>query len=110
MEIQQRLKDIREDRELSQQEVADYLKIDRKTYCRYEKGHHEIKVDVLVKLAQYYNLSLDYITGITNVPEKLNSSRHLNQQLNSKQLKLIHQYEHNKEFQKAVDKLLDIND
>lgn len=71
MEIQERLKEIRTDKDLSQQEVADYLKIDRKTYCRYENGHHEIKLDVLIQLAKFYRISLDYLAGLTNTPKTI---------------------------------------
>lgn len=71
MNIQDRLKAIRIDSDLSQQEIADYLKIDRKTYCRYENSHHEIKIETLIQLAKYYQVSLDYLAGLTNVPRQL---------------------------------------
>ena len=73
MEIQERLKEIRTDKNLSQKEVADYLKIDRKTYCRYENGHHEIKLDILIQLAKFYRVSLDYLAGLTNAPKTIDN-------------------------------------
>lgn len=61
-----RLRDLREDEELSQQKIADYLNMHRSVYRRYESGEREIPVWALVKLADYYHTSLDYLAGRTN--------------------------------------------
>ena len=61
-----RLKDLREDRDLSQMKVAEYLGMKQSQYSRYERGIRDIPTDVLIRLAQLYNTSTDYILGLTN--------------------------------------------
>ncbi len=61
-----RLKDLREDADLKQKEIAQYLHIKQNTYSQYENGQRQLPTDVLVKLAKYYNVSTDYILGLTN--------------------------------------------
>ncbi|MBQ9133638.1 MAG: helix-turn-helix transcriptional regulator [Clostridia bacterium] len=56
-----RLRDLREDHDLKQKEVADYLGIQQTVYSRYERGYQNIPLEHLVKLADYYRVSLDYI-------------------------------------------------
>ncbi|MGO5094529.1 helix-turn-helix domain-containing protein [Agathobaculum sp. LCP25S3_E8] len=58
-----RIKDMREDRDLSQETVAQALHIPRATYCNYEAGRRNIPNDVLCSLADFYNVSLDYLLG-----------------------------------------------
>ena len=62
----QRLEDLRIDADKTQQEVADYLFLNREVYRRYEKGIREIPVWAVIKLAEYYHTSTDYILGLTN--------------------------------------------
>ena len=62
----QRLEDLRIDADKSQQEIADVLGCKREVYRRYEKGIHELPVWALIKLAQYYHVSTDYILGLSN--------------------------------------------
>ncbi len=62
----ERLKEIRDDKDLTQKEVAKVLKISQVQYSRYETGLRLIPVDKLVLLANYYNTSVDYLIGITN--------------------------------------------
>ena len=62
----QRLADLRTDSDKTQQEIADLLECKREVYRRYEKGIPEIPVWALIKLAQYYNTSTDYILGLTD--------------------------------------------
>lgn len=62
----QRLTDLRQDHDLTQQEVADILHCKREVYRRYEKGVREIPVSYAITLAQYYQVSLDYLLGLTN--------------------------------------------
>lgn len=61
-----RIKDLREDRDITQKEIADYLNIKQNTYSQYENGQRQIPIDSLVKLAYYYNTSLDYMLELTN--------------------------------------------
>ena len=56
-----RIRDLRIDNDLSQQQVADYLTCNRQVYARYERGIREIPVSMLIKLAKLYNVSVDYI-------------------------------------------------
>jgi len=66
MVMYQRLKDLREDHDLVQKEVAAILGIDQRVYSNYETGKREIPVRHLLKLADYYNVSTDFILGRTN--------------------------------------------
>ena len=59
-----RLKDLREDRDLTQSEVAKLLFITQQQYSLYEKGYRDIPTSALVKLAEFYNVSTDYILGL----------------------------------------------
>lgn len=59
-----RLKDLREDRDLKQHQIADVIGCSQATYSRYETGSMGIPVDVLIKLSAYYKASIDYILGI----------------------------------------------
>lgn len=61
-----RLKDLREDKDLTQKQVAEILSCSQTTYSRYETGELNIPVEVLKKLALYFNTSVDYIIGLTN--------------------------------------------
>ncbi len=64
----QRLRDMREDRDLTQAQMADFLKIHQTTYSDYEIGNLNVPVDVLIKLAAFYNTSIDFLVGITDNP------------------------------------------
>ena len=68
--LYQRIRDLREDFDLSQQEVADILNMHRTTYVRYELGEREIPFNIAIRLANYYNVSLDYLAGRTNQMKK----------------------------------------
>ncbi len=59
----QRIEDLRVDHDLTQQQVADILGCQREVYRRYEKGTRTIPVEFLIKLADYYKVSLDYLVG-----------------------------------------------
>ena len=61
-----RLKDMREDNDLTQVQVAKILMCDQSLYSKYERGEREIPLRSLVILAEHYNVSLDYIVGRTN--------------------------------------------
>ncbi len=61
-----RLKDLREDRDKTQKEIAEILFITQQQYSLYEKGYREIPISALITLANYYNVSVDYILGLKN--------------------------------------------
>ena len=61
-----RLKDIREDRDITQKEIADYLHIKQNTYSQYENGQRGLPVEMLIKIARYFHTSTDYILGLTD--------------------------------------------
>lgn len=61
-----RLKDLREDRDLKQINIANILKMKQPQYARYEIGKREIPIECLIKLAIFYGTSTDYILGLTN--------------------------------------------
>lgn len=61
----QRIRDLREDADLTQQQLADLLNVSQTTYSRYESGAIDIPSLALIKLAQFYNTSVDYLLGIT---------------------------------------------
>lgn len=62
----QRIADLRQDHDLTQQEVADILNCKREVYRRYEKGIREIPISYAITLAKYYNVSMDYLLGLSN--------------------------------------------
>lgn len=65
----QRIRDLREDHDLTQKEVAGLLGIQQTVYSRYERGFQNIPLEHLLFLADYYQVSTDYILGRTNNPE-----------------------------------------
>ncbi len=60
-----RLKDLREDLDIKQKDIAEYLHIKQNTYSQYENGQRQLPIDILVKLANFYNVSTDYILGVS---------------------------------------------
>lgn len=66
----QRIKDLREDADLKQKEIAAILGIDQRVYSNYETGKREIPTHLLIKLADYYETTTDYILGRTSFPER----------------------------------------
>ena len=62
----QRLKDLREDKDLNQTQIAKVLKTSQKQYSRWETGEYDIPFEIVIELAEFYNVSLDYIAGRTN--------------------------------------------
>lgn len=61
-----RMRDLREDHDKTQQEIADYLGTSQTMYARYERGANELPVRHLIMLCKYYNVSADYILGLTD--------------------------------------------
>lgn len=68
MNMKLRIRDMREDNDLTQQKIADVLLCDQSLYSKYERGEREIPLALLIKLADYYNTSLDYLVGRTDNP------------------------------------------
>lgn len=71
MNYYQRLRDLREDRNLKQKDIADLLGIEQTNYSRYELGKYMLGIDKYIILAQFYNVSLDYLAGLTDIPRTL---------------------------------------
>ena len=61
-----RIRDLREDHDLTQTAVAEYLHIKQNTYSQYENGQRQIPIDALIALAKFYHTSTDYILGLTD--------------------------------------------
>lgn len=66
----QRIRDLREDKEASQTEIAKYLGMSQTGYSKYETGENDIPTSVLIKLAKLYGVSIDYLLGETNNPHR----------------------------------------
>ena len=66
----QRLEDLRVDNDKTQIEIAEYLNLNRNVYWRYEKAEREIPVWAVIKLADYYRVSTDYLLGLTDDPAR----------------------------------------
>lgn len=71
MSFYKRLKDLREDHDLSQAELAEVLGTTRQQVGKWELGIQMMGVDKYIKLARYYNVSLDYLLGLIDEPRKL---------------------------------------
>lgn len=71
MHIYQRLKDVREDADKTQADIAKILNISRQHYSLYERGERELPMHHFMTLARYYNVSLDYLAGMIDTPRKL---------------------------------------
>ena len=62
-----KLRDLREDRDLTQNDIAKTLNVNQATYSRYERGDINIPLDILIKMALYFDTSIDYILNLTDV-------------------------------------------
>lgn len=65
-----RLKDLREDNDLKQIDISKYLKCTQQTYSRYELGTSQPSLEIIAKLAEFYNTSVDYIMFLTDNPKR----------------------------------------
>ena len=65
-----RIRDLREDADLTQKDVADYLLCDQSLYSKYERGERPLPLDLAVRLADYYQVSLDYLVGRSDDPTR----------------------------------------
>lgn len=66
MNYTERLKALRTDKDINQKTIADYLNIAQTTYSDYENGNVRIPIDTLIKLAKYYDVDMNYISGISD--------------------------------------------
>ena len=71
MQYYQRIRDMREDNDKTQEEIAKILNTTRPQYNRYETGARELPMHHFITLAKYYNVSLDYLAGLLDTPKKL---------------------------------------
>ncbi|MDE6024920.1 MAG: helix-turn-helix domain-containing protein [Lachnospiraceae bacterium] len=62
----QKIKDLREDNDLTQQDIASELNISQRAYSHYENGTRNLPVEVLIQLSEFYNVSTDYILGLSS--------------------------------------------
>ena len=69
-----RIRDLREDADLSQKKLAEILHMHKTTYTRYETGEREIPLNIAILLAQYHHVSLDYLAGLTDKDNNRNSN------------------------------------
>lgn len=66
----QKIRDLREDHDLKQRELAEYLNCSQRVYSNYELGQRDIPTEVLIKLSAFYGVSVDYILGLTPNPKR----------------------------------------
>lgn len=67
----QRLRDLREDRDMTQQDVARYLSFTHSAYAKIERGERTLSAEMLIKLSTLYDVSTDYLLGLTDYPKRL---------------------------------------
>lgn len=67
----ERLRNMREDLDMTQAEIGKHLCISQRTYAHYEAGTRDIPIETLIKLADLYNVNLDYLVGRTNIKKRL---------------------------------------
>ena len=70
-----RIKDLREDHDITQKEIATYLHVKQNTYSQYENGQRQLPIECLIALARYYQVSTDYILGLTDEKEPYPQSK-----------------------------------
>lgn len=66
MEMYKKVRDLREDKDMTQQQMADYLNVTQATYSRYESGELDIPTQVLIKLSRFHKVSVDYLLGLAD--------------------------------------------
>lgn len=70
-----RIRDLREDKDLNQTQVAHYLNMSQTGYSKYETGENDVPTSVLIRLAEFYDTSIDYILGETDCPDRYPKSK-----------------------------------
>lgn len=71
MQYYKRIKEIREDRDIKQKKIAEILQTDQSYYSKYERGLHPMTADQIIILCKYYNLSADYMLGLSDEPRQI---------------------------------------
>ena len=71
MKKYERLRNLREDFDMTQSQVGEYLHISQRSYAYYEAGTREMPIEILVELADLYKVNLDYLVGRTNIKDML---------------------------------------
>ena len=101
-----RIRDLREDHDLSQKDVAGILKMSQTGYSKYETGENDIPVSVLIRLALLYNTNTDYLLGITDnrSPGALNESSRVRLEEYRRLLSKVHTEKALRRQQKAADR------
>ena len=107
--MKNRIKDIREDHDLEQKDIAKLLGISRQYYSRYELGQVDLPIRHYIVLAKFYNVSIDYLCGATDTPKPLYNVKQKPDTLQTYD-RLIEHYRTRPDMQSAVDKLLDIKE
>lgn len=69
--VYSRIRNLREDRDLKQQDLADYLNCSQVCYSRYENGQRDIPLETISKIADFYNVSVDYLLNRTDCPDMI---------------------------------------
>lgn len=77
MKYYQRIRDMRKDNDLNQTEVAELLNTIRQQYARWENGEQQMPMDRFIILAKYYNVSLDYLAGLTDIPRTIDGKPYM---------------------------------
>ena len=70
-----RIKELREDNDIKQREIAAYLKVAQNTYSNYENGVRQPTLELLIRLAHFYQVNLEYLLGLTDIPTPLPQSK-----------------------------------
>ena len=78
MKYYERIKDLREDQDLTQQDIANILNTSQSYYAQYENNKRQMPFDRAIELAKFYNVSLDYIAGLTNTKRTLTKNERIN--------------------------------
>lgn len=66
----ERIRLLRENKNITQQKLAEYLHVSQRTYSRYELGQHDIPTELLIEISNFNGVSVDYILGLTNNPKR----------------------------------------
>jgi transcriptional regulator with XRE-family HTH domain len=66
IEMKLKIRDMREDNDLTQQQIAEYLLCDQSLYSKYERGERDVPLTIMIRLAQFYKTSIDYLVGLTD--------------------------------------------
>ncbi|MDP4146099.1 MAG: helix-turn-helix transcriptional regulator [Bacillota bacterium] len=81
--LSERLKLLRKENNIKQEDVADSLKISRQAYANYEVGRREPNIQILINIADYYNVSLDYLCGVTEIRTNFHKDEKLSRYINA---------------------------